>query len=69
MDAFAHYLNLNGFKVSVITLKENFDALNYELKDGISVYRLNNQVFLKRPKFYAGEAKWKHLIKVGLFKE
>jgi len=65
MDAFAHYLNLNGFKVSVITLKENFDALNYELKDGISVYRLSNQVFLKRPKFYAGEAKWKHLIKVG----
>jgi glycosyltransferase involved in cell wall biosynthesis len=64
MDAFAYYLNLNGFKVSVITLKEHSEDLNYELKDGISVYRLSNKVFIKRPKFYAGEPKWKHLVKV-----
>ena len=65
MDAFAHYLNLNGFEVTVIALKENSDQLSYEFKDGISIYRLTNQVLIKRPKFYAGEPKWKHLIKVG----
>lgn len=64
MDAFAHFLNLNGFNVSVITLKENSADLSFEVLNGISIYRLTNNVIFKRPKFYAGEAKWKHLIKV-----
>lgn len=65
MDAFAHYLNLNGFRVSVITLRENTQDLSFEVLEGITIYRLTNKVFLKRPKFFAGEPKWKHLIKVG----
>ncbi len=65
MDAFAHYLSLNGFRVSVITLRENLNDLNYEVLGGITIYRLSNNVLFKRSKFYAGEAKWKHLIKVG----
>lgn len=65
MQAFAQYLYGAGMKVSVIALQDSTDISSMEDLNGITVIRVPNKVVFKRAKFFPGEPKIKHLLKVG----
>ena len=62
IDSFSKYLDPEKFKITVITLLDN-NALAYEEKDNITIYRLKNTSFFKRFSFQKKQHPLIHKLK------